>query len=135
MVVIQSVLLYESETWVITPSIGRGLIRFQNRVSHRLMGWKYVRGREGMLVYPLLVESMEKAVLQEVDTYVSHPQKKVAQFIATSPIMELFLVAERRPGSRETKKWWEQEGLCLEGMWTVDQEAEREEVEEDTENT
>ena len=62
-----------------------------------------------MWVYLPLAEEMEEAVLQEVYTYVSHLQNKVAQFIATSPIMELFLVAERRPGLQVANRWWDQE--------------------------
>ena len=33
---------------------------------------------------------------QEVETYVSHHQNTVAQYIATRPIMDLCLVANRR---------------------------------------
>ena len=59
-----------------------------------------------------------------VVTYISHRQNTVAQFIATRPIMDLRLEAERRMGSRVAKPWWEQDGLDLEGMWTAAREAE-----------
>ena len=42
---------------------------------------------------------------EEVDNYVSRCQNKVAQFIATRPIMELCLAAERRQGSQVAKRW------------------------------
>ena len=48
---------------------------------------------------------MAEAVFQEVETYVSHLQNTVAQFIATRPIMDLCLAAERRSGSRVSKQW------------------------------
>ena len=32
-------------------------------------------------------------------------------------------------GTRVSKRWWDQEGLDLEGMWTAAREAEREEIE------
>ena len=88
-----------------------------------------------MWVYPQLAEEMEKEVLQEVYTYVYHLQNKFSQFIATSPIMDLFLVAERRPGSRVANKWCYQDGFCLEGMRKVPQEAEWEEGKENTDGT
>ena len=49
---------------------------------------------------------MVKALLQEVETYVSRRQNMVAKFIATRPIMDLCLAAEWRPGPRVSKRWW-----------------------------
>ena len=63
---------------------------------------------------------MAEVELQEVETYVSRRQITVAQYIETRPIMELCLVAKQRPGPRVEIRWWEQEGLHLEGMRTVD---------------
>ena len=75
---------------------------------------------------------MEEVLLQEVETYFSCHQNTVAHFIATGPIMDLCLEADRCPGSWVEKHWWEQEGLDLEGMWTADQEEEEEEWEAET---
>ena len=58
------------------------------------MGW----------VYTTLTEAMEEMGLQEVETYVSRSQNTVAQFIATSPIVELHLVVERCPGTMVYKQ-------------------------------
>ena len=49
--------------------------------------------------------------------------------------MDLCLVAKRRPGPGVTMRWWGQEGLDLEGMLKMDQEAERTEGEEETDRT
>ena len=54
---------------------------------------------------------MEEAELQEVDTYASRLHNTVVQFIATRPIMDLCLAAERSLESRVTKRWWEKDGL------------------------
>ena len=70
---------------------------------------------------------MEEAGLIEVETYVSHLQNTDAQLIATIPMMELCLVAERRPGSWVANQWWGQEVLYLKGMRTEAREAEQEE--------
>ena len=59
---------------------------------------------------------MSEAGLQEVEIYISFCHNTVAQSIAISPIMDLFLVAERFMGSRVAKRWWEHDGLDLEGM-------------------
>ena len=43
---------------------------------------------------------MADAGLQEVETYVSCRQNTLGQYIATRPIVDLFLAAKRRPGPR-----------------------------------
>ena len=78
---------------------------------------------------------MTEAVCQEVDNYVSCRQNTAAQFIATRPIMNLCMEADQMPGSRVSNKWWENDGLDLEGMQTADHEADRTEGEEDTDRT
>ena len=78
---------------------------------------------------------MAEAGLQEVNTYVSRRQNIVAQYIATMTIMNLCLAAKQRPGPRVEIRWWEQEGLDFEGMWTVDREAEEKEGAEETDGT
>ena len=74
-------------------------------------------------MYPSLAKAMAEEGLQEVDTYISLRQNTVAQFIATRPIMELCMATERRLGSRVANRWWEQDGLDLEGIPTAAQEA------------
>ena len=103
--VVQTVLLYRSETWEMTPHIGKVLVRFHHRVAGRLTVQQPQRWRDGGWVYPPLAEEMEEALLQEVETYASHHQNIVAQLITTRPIMDLCLAAEKRIGSWVTKLW------------------------------
>ena len=91
-----------------SPRIGRTFGRFHHRVSLRLAVWKLCRALDGRWVYPLLEEAMEASVLQEVNTYVSHHQNTVTQYITTRPIMYLCLSMDRRPGTRVSKRWWVQ---------------------------
>ena len=69
--VIQEVLLYGSDTWVLTPRIGRLMGRFHHRVARGLMGRQPQIGRDGGWVYHLLAGAMLEAGLHEVETYVS----------------------------------------------------------------
>ena len=117
--VLQSFMLYGSDIWVMTLHIERVLVGFHHRAACRLMGGQFWRGRYGVWVYPPLEDAMAEAIFQEVDTYIYHHQNTVAHYIATRPIMDLCLVAEQCPGTRVYKRWWEQEGLYLEGMRTV----------------
>ena len=49
--------------------------------------------------------------------------------------MDLCLAAKRRPGPRVVMRWWEQEGVDLEGMRTADRDAEQTEGGEETDGT
>ena len=63
LVVVQSVLIYGSETWVMTPHMKRVLGGFHHRVACRIMGQKPRKGRGGGWVFPLLEYAMVEAVL------------------------------------------------------------------------
>ena len=96
--VVQLVIIYRSETWVMTPRIGIILGILHHRVAHEIMGRRPQIVCNGLWVYPPLEDAMAEAVFQEVQTYVSLHQNKVAQFIATRPIMYLSLEVDRGPG-------------------------------------
>ena len=55
-----------------------------------------------------------------MDTYVSHRNNTVTQFIVTRSIMDLFLEEYQRQGPRIYKLWWEQDGFGVKGMWKAD---------------
>ena len=118
-----------------TPHIERVLDGFNHRVNYRQTVRQPWRGRDSTWVYPLFKAAMAEVGLQEVETYVSSLQKNVAQFIATRTIMELYLAAERRPGSRVTNQWWEQDGLDVERRQIAAQEEEWAEGEKETDGT
>ena len=66
-------------------------------------------------------DTMAEAGLQESETHISHHQNTLAKYIATRPIMSLCLAEKQRPGKMVEMRWWEQEGLDLEGMRTAAQ--------------
>ena len=53
----------------------------------------------------------------EMGTYISRRQNIVAQYIATRPIFDMCLEAEKRIGSRVSMRWWEHEGIYFVGLW------------------
>ena len=116
---VKSVLLYGSETWFLIPRMQRVLGGFHNRVACRLTGLQPQKGRDKGWFYLPLEDTMTEAGLREVETYVSRHHNTVEQYIATRPVMELCLEAKRRPGPKVTMRWWEQEGLDLEGIETA----------------
>ena len=96
-VVVQLVLLFVLETCIKNLHIEKTLGIFHHWVAHSLTWRKPRRGQEIVWVYTPLEDAMSEARLQEVKTYVSRLQNTVTQFIATRPIMDLCMAAERRP--------------------------------------
>ena len=64
---------------------------------------------------------MRTVGMEEMKTYISRRQNTVTQYIATQDILELCLEAKHRPLLRLPKRWWEQEGFNLTGMWEADE--------------
>ena len=119
LVVVQSVIIFGSETWVMTPRIVRLLGGFRHRVARRLTVRQPWQGRVGLWSYLPLEDTMAGALLQEVDTYVSFRQNTGVQFIATRPIVDLCLAAEQIRVTQVSRRWWEQDGVGVEGMRTA----------------
>ena len=61
--VVQAVLIYGLDTWVMSPHIGNTLGRFHHRLVCRLTGRNLRRRTDGTWVYPPLTEAMAETVL------------------------------------------------------------------------
>ena len=59
--VIQAVLIFGSETWVVTPRMGKALGGFQTQVSRRMMGQLPLRTTNGTWIYTLEAATKESA--------------------------------------------------------------------------
>ena len=58
---------------------------------------------------------MGEAGFEGIRKSITRRQNTVAQYIAMRPILELCERDTRRPGSRVSRRWWEQAGDDLEG--------------------
>ena len=65
---VQLVMIYGSEKWVMTLCMGRILGGFHHRVARSLKGRQPWRGRDRVWVYLPLEDAMAEAGLQEVET-------------------------------------------------------------------
>ena len=82
-------LLFRSETWVLTQRIDKALGSFNFKVVRRLTGkhprWK----KDGSWDYPPLAEILGEAGLKGIRKSLTRRQNTVAQYIATRPILKL----------------------------------------------
>ena len=81
--VIQAVLIFGSETWVVTPRMGKVLGRFQTQVDRRLTGQLLQRTTDGKWRYTLASAALEAAVFLTMEEFVRRRQNRVTQYIAT----------------------------------------------------
>ena len=66
--VVQQVLLFEAETWVVTPEMEQALSWFLHGAARRLTGRQARRERDGDWHYPSLQGAMQEAGLTDIRT-------------------------------------------------------------------
>ena len=67
-------------------------------------------------MYPPILAALVMVGLEDIGVYIYLRQNTVAQYIAIRPIMDLCLVAERKPGMRLYRRWWEHPALDIMGF-------------------
>ena len=108
--VIQSVLLFGSETWCLTETTLKELRGFHITAAYRMA--KVHRPRkdeEGVWTYSSSKDVLEEVGLLTIDEYIERRRNKVAEYASNRPVLELCLNERRRRGTtRREKFWWEQ---------------------------
>ena len=112
---VQAVMLFGSETWVVTPCTGRYLGGFQDQVERRLMGRLLQQRPDGKWAYTLSEKARGEAGLQTMEEYIWQCHNMVAQYISTVSLLDLYEGSERAPGARVGMRWRDQAGINLAG--------------------
>ena len=108
---VQQVLMFGAETWVVSPMMERALSAFIHGAARRLTGRKPRKGRDGKWHYPSLEGDMKEAGLTDVRTPINIRKNTFAQYIATRPLLDLCEGAKQREGAWVTLRWWDQSGI------------------------
>ena len=106
--VAQSMLLYHSESWVATGLMLRVLGGFHHRSDRRITGMTVTRGAVGEWEYPPVMAALESAGPHPIMEYNRKRQATIAENVACRPIYELYLEAERMPGTSRRMRRWDQ---------------------------
>ena len=113
--VTQAVLLFGEEMWVLSPRMEKALESFQSRVARKITGRQPRQRNNRSWIYPPLAGVMKEAGMVGIRISILRRHNKVAQYIATRPILDLCEQANRRPSARVYRRWWEQTGIDLKG--------------------
>ena len=76
--VVQAILIFGSETWVVTLHMGRILGSFHHMVARRLLGVQPRIRTYGIWEYPPLEGALQATGLETMETYISRHQNTVA---------------------------------------------------------
>ena len=106
--VVQQVLLFGAETWVVTPKMEQALSGFLHWAARPLTGRQARRANNGYWYYPSLEGAMREAGLTEIRNSIANRQNTVAQYIATRPLLDLCEGARAREGAKVPMRWWDQ---------------------------
>lgn len=106
--VVQAVLLFSVESWVLTPPMLRCLEGFHHRAVRRIakMGPSQRNGGREW-VYPPIAEALDVCGLAPMAVYVERRQRTIEDFIGARPILEICRAAQRLPGSDGFQLWWD----------------------------
>ena len=96
--VVQAVLIFGLETWVMPPCMGWDLEGFQERVAININERQPKRQTYGSWEYPPLETEMQEARFEEMGECVLKSQNTVAQYIAMRPILDLCKYKVWMPG-------------------------------------
>ena len=80
--VLQQVLLFEAETWVLTPRMEMALDSFMYRAARRITGRQTRIGCGGKWYYPSLAGSMKETRFATIRKSIKNRQNTAAQYIA-----------------------------------------------------
>ena len=98
--VVQAVLLFRAETWVLTPRIERALKIFQHGSARWITVRQLWRRGDGQWTYPPLKEAMQEARSEGMWKSITRRQNTVAQYITAQPILDLCERSMQRLESR-----------------------------------
>ena len=105
---VAAVLLYGSESWVISAFDLRALDGFHVEAARHLTGMR-PRKRGDSWVYPKSADVLRAARLRTIGEYIARRRQTVLQAIVDQPILEECRGAERQRGCPTRLYWWEQE--------------------------
>ena len=97
---VQAVLLFGLDTWLVTPCMGRAMWGFQDQVAIRLAGQIPRQKPDGGWTYTSAAMAREEAGFQTMEEYIWRRQNMFAQYIATRSLLDLCEGSERAPGVR-----------------------------------
>ena len=114
--IVQTLLLFSSETWVVTPQLLHQLESFHHPAAQQIAGKQATLDvRTGVWKWPPLEGAMALTGLKPISEYIIRVrQDTIAQYVVTRPFMNMvcnLALLERRGNPSTCTYWWTQSGV------------------------
>jgi hypothetical protein len=104
--VVQAVLLYGSETWVLSTTALASLGGFHIRAAYRMaVRHKPRRGPGHGWIYPKSKDVLEECGMSTLEEYITICRQTIAVYVATRPILTECRQGKRKRGA-VPHRWW-----------------------------
>jgi hypothetical protein len=114
--IVQSVLLYGSESWVLSPTVMARLEGFHIHAAYRMVKEHVPRqGPNLQWVYPSSEAVLEDCGMHTIQHYIDVQRETIAKYVVGRSILAECQGADRRCGSVPRRRWWEQR-MCLDDV-------------------
>ena len=105
--IVQAVLLYGAESWVLTERTWKAVNSFHNRCARYIAG-EHIRQRpDGEWILPSTTRILEQCKLQTVEKYIARRKSTVSAFIESRPIYSACLASIPAASNSNQKVWWD----------------------------
>jgi hypothetical protein len=109
MAVVQSVLLYGSESWNLLTRVMARLEGFNIRTAYRMAVLnKPRRGLHHTWVYPRSKDVLNECGMQTISHFIGVRRDTILAYVVNRPIYQKCREGERKRGSAPRQWWWEQ---------------------------
>jgi hypothetical protein len=114
--IVQSVLLYGSETWVLSPAALARLEGFHLRAAYRMAKEHVPRsGPQQQWVYLPLDKVLEECGMHTIEHYIDVRRETIAKYVVGRSILPGRQGTDQRRGLVPRRWWWEQR-MCLDDI-------------------
>jgi hypothetical protein len=108
--VVQAVLLYGSEPWVLSMAALMSLEGFHICAAYRMaVRHKPRRGPGNRRIYPKSTDVLEECGMSTLEEYITVHRKTITVYVATRPILIECRQGKRKRGAVPHRWWWEQQ--------------------------
>jgi hypothetical protein len=105
---VQSILLFGSETWNLSPQSLKCLEGFHLRAAWRMAGKRPKKLPDSTWTYPNSAAVIDKVGLKTIAHYIGVRRQHIASYIVNKPIFQTCMDGVRRCGSSVRQFWWAQ---------------------------
>jgi len=108
--VVQAVLLYGSETWVLLTAALASLEGFHIRAAYQMaVRHKPRRGLGNRWIYPKSKDVLEEYGMSILEEYITIRRQTITVYVTTRPILIKCRQGKRKRGAVPHRWWWEQQ--------------------------